>query len=192
MGKIIWLFCVGFCYSLYSQDVSVGERRMLAKFTASFYKANLINTKTGHSYIGGNLEFFLHDKYSVRGDVYSLIGETNAVGYSTVGTVQMGIGLTRNFTNKRCSPFVGVYAGGSRMILNSLTPTFAPDLTRPRIQFVPMVGLHAGIQYFVSKNFHFFVEARYVHQLNPFSTKLMDEISYTGGLGFQISTKKNK
>ena len=74
---------------------------MLAKFTASFYKANLINTKTGHSYIGGNLEFFLHDKYSVRGDVYSLIGETNAVGYSTVGTVQMGIGLTRNFTNKR-------------------------------------------------------------------------------------------
>ena len=78
------------------------------------------------------------------------------------------------------------------MILNSLTPTFAPDLTRPRIQFVPMVGLHAGIQYFVSKNFHFFVEARYVHQLHPFSTKLMDEISYSGGLGFQISTKKKK
>ncbi len=165
---------------------------MLAKFTGSLYKANLLNTKTEHSYIGGNLEFFLHDKYSVRGDVYSLIGETNTVGYSTRGTVQMGVGLNRNFTRKRCSPFVGIYTGGSRMVLNSLTQTFAPDLTRPKIQFVPIVGFHLGIQYFVSKNFHFFVEARYVHQLHPFSTKLIDEISYSGGLGFQISTKKKK
>lgn len=190
--KIILFFFVTTCISLFTQaqNIAEGERKFMIKSTGSIYKANMLQSKIQHYYVGGNLEVFFHDKYSFRGDIYSLIGEKNEGDYSMKGTTQLSAGFNRHFPMKRLSPFVGVYTGMTRLHSNSYLPTFAPDLSHPTIQNITHVGLSAGVQYYFYKYFHFFAEARYTHQLSPYDNSLLDEISYSAGLGFQISIKK--
>lgn len=184
------LGCIGISSRTIAQNIAEGERKFMIKSTGSLYKANMLQSKTQHYYVGGNLELFFHDKYSFRGDIYSLIGEKNEGNYSMKGTTQLSAGFNRHFPMKRLSPFVGLYTGMTRLHSNSYLPTFAPDLSHPTIQNITHVGLNAGVQYYFYKYFHFFAEARYTHQLSPYDNDLLDEISYSAGLGFQIPTKK--
>lgn len=170
-------------------DESVGRRGIL-KATGSLYKANMLNTSISHYYVGGNSEYFFSDKYSFRGDIYLLVGENNDFGYSMKNTSMLSAGFNRNFSKNKWCPFVGLYTGVTSLHMNSLLQTFAPDFSHPTVQYIPHVGVNLGVQYYFYKYCHFFAEARYIHQLNPFQPSLLDEISYSGGLGFQIPLKK--
>lgn len=198
MGKkIIALIHCAVCFMVIcifsftqAQNIEEGERKGMIKSTGSLYKANMLQDNIQHYYVGGNSEYFFHDKYSFRGDVYVLIGENNEGNYSMKRTAQLSAGFNRNFTVNKWSPFIGVYTGMTRLHSYSLLETFAPDLSHPTIQNITHVGLNAGVQYYFYKYFHFFGEARYTHQLNPYEVGLLDEISYSAGLGFQIPLKK--
>lgn len=191
MGKKISIVIISF-FSVFTQaqNLVIGERKGLLKATGSFYKANMLNKSVTHYYVGGNAEYFFDNKYSFRGDIYTLIGEKNDPDYFMNGTTQLSAGFNRNFTVNKCTPFIGIYTGMTQLHLNSMLQTFAPDYTHPKVQYIPHVGLTIGAQYYFYKYFHFFAEARYIHQLNPFKQSFLDEISYSAGLGFQIPSKK--
>ncbi len=171
-----------------SQNLSVGERKYLLKATGSLYKANMLNFDVTHYYVGGNMEFFFDNKYSFRGDIYSLIGEKGNFEYSMIKSNQLSAGFNRNFSKNNWNPFIGIYTGLTQLRFNSMLQTFAP--VDPIIQYVPHVGLTIGSQYYFYKYFHFFGEIRYSHQMNPLRNQLLDEISYSAGLGFQLPLKK--
>jgi hypothetical protein len=187
--KLIILFI---CISTFlkAQDVSNGERKGLIKATGSLYKSNMLNGSISHFYLGGNSEYFFSHKYSFRGDIYLLIGETYNAGYSMKNTSLLSAGFNRNFSKGKWCPTIGFYTGVTNLHMVSLLQTFAPDFNHPTVQLIPHIGISAGVQYYFYTYFHFFAEARYVHQLNPFQPTLLDEISYTGGLGFQIPLLK--
>jgi hypothetical protein len=192
MGKIVAMICICLIGTCFTQDVLIGERKMILKNTASFYRSNSLNSDVVHYYLGGHQEIFFSDKYSIRGDLYSLLGEIHPHDYSMKNSQLINIGFNRNFTKKRFSLSTGVFTGVSILSLRSLNETFAPDLTHPKYECDPIFGLNLGAQYFFHKHFHFFVEMRYVHQENPFSASYLDEIMYSAGLGFQTSLKKRK
>ena len=158
--------------------------------TGSLYKANMLNNSISHYYVGGNAEYFFHNNYSFRGDIYSLVGEKNSQFNSMLKTKQLSAGFNRHFSNYPLSPFIGVYTGVTQLHLNSKLETFVPDYNHPTVQYIPHVGIGVGVQYYFFKYFHFFAEARYIHQINPFQASSLDEISYSAGLGFQIFTTK--
>lgn len=183
------------CVTSYTlaQDLSIGERKYLLKATGSLYQANSLNSKVIHYYVGGNSEFFFNDKYSFRGDIYRLVGEKNDFQQSMWKTTQLSAGFNRNFSKNRWSPFIGLFTGVTQLHIRPLYEpyaSFAPDLSHPTIQYIPHVGINLGAQYYFYKYFHFFGEARYIHQLNPFKNSFLDEISFSAGLGFQLPLKK--
>lgn len=193
LNNVTCFICICVSSFIHSQDLSIGERKYLLKATSSLYQANSLNSSVVHYYVGGNSEFFFDDKYSFRGDIYSLIGEKNDFQQSMWKTAQLSAGFNRCFSKKRWSPFIGLYTGVTRLHIRPLYESYSslvPDLSHPTIQYVPHVGINLGVQYYFYKYFHFFGEARYIHQLNPFEPTFLDEISMSAGLGFQIPLKK--
>ena len=176
----------------YNPSMTIDYRTGTLKATGSLYKANMLNNSISHYYVGGNAEYFFSNNYSFRGDIYSLVGEKNSPYNSMLKTKQLSAGFNRHFLKKPLSPFIGVYTGVTQLHMNSLLETFAPDFNHPSVQYIPHVGISIGFQYYFYKYCHFFAEARYIHQLNPYQPTSLDEISYSAGLGFQIFTGKRK
>ncbi len=192
MGKKLIFVFVCLSSVLQAQDLAKGERKFLLKATGSLYKANQLRSNLQHYYVGGNLEYFFADKYSFRGDIYTLVGERNNVNFSMRSTTQLTAGFNRHFAVNGWSPFVGVYTGMTQLHSSPIIQDFVTEKAHPDIQYIPLVGITAGVQYYFYKYFHFYAEARFTHEVSPYASVSIDEISYTAGLGFHIPMKKVK
>ena len=51
-------------------------------------------------------------------------------------------------------------------------------------------GLKAGVNFHVYKYFYFYAVIQYTHQADPWHKRPYDLFTGTGGLGFQIPTRK--
>lgn len=187
--KIICFLILFVSLSIYSQEVLKGERNGLLKATASFYPSKYINSNLKQDYLGGNAEYFFHDKFSFRGDVFQSLNDVQNTSFSMLGATKLTFGFNKHFSKGKWSPFVGIYTGVSRLIEKSTLPSFAE--IPPQVELLPVSGLMVGTQFYFYKYFHFYIETRYTHQMNPFREGKLDDISFTAGLGFQLSTRKH-
>lgn len=173
-----------------AQNIEQGQRSGLVKGTASFYKGITTNETNGsYVYLGGNLEYFMTDLYSIRGNGYYLIQQGKGSFESNQGSFLLNIGFNRYFPKGRWSPFIGTFTGityyreTSDQLVNMM-------MLYPTSAIIPNFGLIGGVQFYVFDYFHFFAEAGYLYQLNPFHNRTNDQILISAGLGFNLPTKK--
>lgn len=147
--------------------------------TASLYPAWMLNRNVQNNYVAGHLNYFVHDKYSFRGEIMSYIDAQGDAKYLSSHT-QLQAGFGRHFPIKRWNPYVYYMMGLARVRLHSQTGT---DLQ-------PTIGLIGGTQFHASRFFYFFAEANYQHMQDPSKAGNLDQLYVTAGLGFQLSTKR--
>jgi hypothetical protein len=191
MGKKIILFLMIFqSLVIQAQDYSISERKGTLKATGSFYPSRRLDSKVVNYYVGGNAEYFFHNNYSFRGDIYGLVGQKSPLSNSSLKTsFILNYGFNKHFVKNRFNSFVGIYTGMTCFKKNEMDlQTFVA--VPSDVQYVPNVGLTIGTQFYLYDYFHFFAETRYIHHRSPYSNGNIDEISFSAGLGFQLPVKK--
>jgi hypothetical protein len=88
-------------------------------------------------------------------------------------------GFNRFFPVKRFDPYVGLQAGLSIIQADG----------RKSDVYNSVFGLRSGLNFHVYKFFYFFIDLQYVHQVDPWYKRPLDQFIGTGGLGFQLPTK---
>ncbi|MDR0801249.1 hypothetical protein [Fluviicola sp.] len=161
-----------------AQIIADGEREGLLQTTASIYPSQQLNTKGLNLYLGGYLNYHFDDKYSFRGDIYQFIGAQIKPGYVN-DHLQVQVGFMRYFPVKRLDPFVGFQVGFSAIQTNE----------RSERIYNSAFAVKAGLNYHVYKFFYFFLECQYIHQVDPWHARPLDQFMGTGGLGFQLPVK---
>lgn len=164
---------------LTAQVTEEGERQGLLQGTASLYPARMLNHTVMNNYVGGHLNYYVDDHYSFRGDIFGYIDAQGDQKYLD-RHIQLQAGLMRHFPVKRWDPFVGFQAGLSALELQSSPESFLQ----------PVFGLTTGVSFSVSRYFYFYAECSYHHMNDPVVRSPLDQLFVTGGLGFQLSTRR--
>jgi hypothetical protein len=162
-----------------AQVTEDGERQGLLQGTASLYPARMLNHSMMNNYVGGHLNYYVDDHYSFRGDVFVYIDAQGDQKYLN-RQIQLQAGFMRHFPVKRWDPFVGLQAGLSALELQSSPDHFLQ----------PVLGLTTGVSFMVSGYFYFYAECSYQHMNDPVVRSPLDQLFVTGGLGFQLSTRR--
>ena len=104
--------------------------------------------------VGGELEYFQGEKFSIRSDGYWLLGKSE--GSALKENYQGFLGVMYNFTTLgQWQPFVGFQPGFglSRFNLN-------PEMN---LRLMPVFSQILGLHYFSTSVFHFSINVRYVY-----------------------------
>lgn len=139
-------------------------------------------------YFHGNIEYYLDDRISLRGDGFLFLASTKSrvvyqANHSLFAGASRHISTEGNF-----DPYFGLLFG--------LGMTQLPgDIVAEPVSYNPLLSPHIGINYYGEKVFHIFGEVRYVMGKNfpagqPASS--MGELRFSFGLGLDIFTQKEK
>lgn len=139
-----------------------------------------LNVRGLNIYVGGHANYYLEDRFSLHGEYLQYIGAQKKPGYLK-GNSQILAGFMQHFPMKRWDPFVGVQAGVSLIETNERLGERSLNA---------LFGLKAGVNFHVYKYFYFYAVIQYTHQADPWHKRPYDLFTGTGGLGFQIPTRK--
>jgi len=145
------------------------------------------------SYISGNLEYYINENFSLVGEAWC--------SFNIAGDDE--IGLRKNFSGfaglnyhpvkySRWDPYIGFSAGAGIITSNYFQDTL---IRESPVQFSPLVGVSAGLNYYIGSIFHFFVQCKFVAGGNnsyQYGRTYLEELKFSGGLGWNFSRKKKK
>lgn len=180
MGARLSLIFLLFSSVARSQQLQEGQRKGLLQTTASLYPAFMLNRAIQNNYVGGHLTYYFEDKYSYRGDIWAYIDAQTETKYISNHT-QLNAGFGRHFPIKRFDPFIYINMGLASIRLQS----------QKENTLQPTLGTTIGLHYNVSRFFYFFGECVYTHMKDVSRVGNLDQLYVSGGLGFQIPTRKN-
>lgn len=166
-----------------------GILRAQATISPGYYLSNGLSDITVH----GDLEYFITDRISLRGDGYYLV---NYLG--DAGAMDERMTLYSGFSyylteGKALSPFVGIAPGVGIATGDELY------FQQNQIQYVsnepgvfPLISTVVGCYYFAGKWFHIFGQARFSAgtYTTEFSAHKAGQLQLSFGLGFNLSTRK--
>lgn len=153
----------------------------------------LFHSKNFASYISGNAEYYINERFSVIGE-----------GWCSFDIIdQDEIGLRKNFSlfagmnyhpvkKSRWDPYIGFNAGVGLFTNNYYLDTL---IRESPVQFTPLVGVTTGLNYYVGSIFHFFVQAKFVAgggSSSEYGRTYLYELKLSGGLGWNISTQPKR
>lgn len=180
-----YLFIFACCFSALAQETFVQPG--LLRATATISPAWGVATGPNNIYLNGELEAFLTNRNSIRGDVFALVG-TESAWENLRHNHSLLIGPAWHLTRHRWDLFSGFEMGITYTSFVNPTPTtFHKSSIHPA--FSGLVGVH----YYVHSYFHFFATVRYLHNLyrgHMAGTQNWSELVLSAGLGFQIQTKR--
>jgi hypothetical protein len=165
--------------ALHSQVLENGERKGLIQATASFYPSWMLNHQVQNNYLAGHVAYYFDDHYSFRGEALVYIdaqGENKIIN----DHVQIQAGFGRHFPVKRWDPFLYGQMGLAMIQVQGFAQR----------HYQPAAGLTIGTHYHVSRFFYFFAECSYTHMQDPSQPGRLDQFLVSGGLGFQLTTRK--
>jgi hypothetical protein len=181
MGKLI--FCALFA-SLASiagaQDLINGEREGLIQATASIYPSRMLNHGISNNYVAGHANYYFTDLYSVRGEIMHYIDAQREERYIDKHT-QFQLAVGRHFPKKRFDPYIYASLGLASVRL----------IEEPKSYAQPVAGIIGGSHFQFSDYFYFFLEMQYQHMQDPLHSRPLDQLYFSGGLGFQVPTRKS-
>lgn len=163
------------------------ERRGLLTAAGAIAPGFLLHHPVTNIYLSGHLEYFAEDRISFRGrTAWYVDSQQNPALLSR--NDQFSAGGFYHFGRGRTDLHLGLEPG----IAFVQMATDADVASRP-VTVVPTVALGGGITYFVWDHFHFFAGVRYMRSAlhgTTSGTLRLDELTLSGGLGFQIRTVK--
>jgi len=200
MGKriaLVVLIALGLSKS-YAQDSNPFIAQGLLKGTATISPAFMLNHPIENIYINGELEYFTEKNISVRGDSYWFLSSQQKPSLLNQNSFIVA-GALYHFPKKNFDYFIGFQPGvslvqpyvvyvhaGPGTLINWVD---IPDQTK----VCPTISAITGITYYVGDYFNFFLNVRYTKSryFGYDSGELnLDQLILSGGLGFNIQTKK--
>jgi len=175
---------------VYSQESEENFRyKNLLKATGTISPGFMLNYNQSPIYLGGELEYFVEDKVSLRGDAFWLAGTQNTKKLLEQNSSFM-FGALYHFHQNRFDCFTGLQSG-----INITKPTSGTnDNSQYLTKVLPVVSPIVGITYYAPKYFNFFINARYVNSryfgYGPTTNLYLDEIRICAGLGFNLNLCK--
>lgn len=190
MGKKLSLIIFLVVTNLFAQENSV-IRPGLIKTSMTISPSKLLSTSNSYFYLHGFLEGYLNEKISVAGEGYFYQGIINEARSDFKYNHALFFGFSRHFTKNNFDFYLGIQPGV--MITKINPPYFNYDniWDNTKIAVNPSVSALMGINYFVGKYVHFFIQSRLVlaeHQTDY--PKNISDLRISAGLGFNLNTMK--
>lgn len=151
---------------------------------------------TTNLYLQGDLEYYLENRVSLKGDISYFIG--------SVGSKEMKqnhslfFGAQYHFPYKRFDPYVGLHPGASLIQMRNMempNAELAETITESQMKIAPAVSVSTGFNYYVWRYIHFMANVKYVHATHTTewgATTALDEFRISFGLGWNVNLRKKK
>ncbi|MFN5418224.1 MAG: hypothetical protein ACK5B9_14295 [Flavobacteriia bacterium] len=178
--------------NLFAQENSV-IRPGLIKTSLTISPSKLLSTSNSYFYLHGFLEGYLNEKISVAGEGYFYQGIINEGRSDFKYNHALFFGFSRHFTKNNFDFYLGIQPG---VMITKINPPYDNmwdnvwDNSKAAVN--PSVSALMGINYFVGKYVHFFVQSRLVlaeHQTDY--PRNISDLRISAGLGFNLNTMKS-
>jgi hypothetical protein len=182
-----------FSANILAQKDSIPKTGML-RAQANISGGYLFAAKKYAPYISANADYYINENFSITGEAW--------FSFDIIGMDQLG--LRKNFSTflglnyhpvkySRWDPYIGFGAGAGLITVNHFQDTL---IRESPIQFTPLVGVTAGVNYYVGSIFHFFLQCKFVAggaNSSLYGRTYLEELKISGGLGWNFTPrKKNK
>jgi len=171
-----------------AQENDAFVRKGLLKATATISPSFMINRNINNIYVSGELEYFLENKISVRGDCFWYRDSQQDIPFLKENSM-IFFGALYHFSKKKHDLFIGIQPAA---ILSQPNMQDSSLVNYPA-QMNPGISVIAGYTFYVWDYCNFFLNARYLNTKHVGTSKgqiHLDEIILSAGLGFQIHTRK--
>ena len=157
-----------------------------------------VNYEGTNMYVSGNLQYYVADNISYRGEVWFFLGSDGDKNLFKQNST-----LFTNFnyhikTKNNIDPYIGIGPGFSWTQLKEpesilLVPDNNTPISSYSATISPVGSLTAGINYY-NKWAHLFIEAKYVHgvHLSDIPGVSLNELRIAFGFGWNLNTIKKK
>ncbi len=203
MKKIILLTLIlSIAKASFSQDEKQQYiRKGLLRAMGTISPGILLSENASTYSLQGNLEYYVADNISLRGDVFYHTegkGKDNSAVFEPYASLFSGASYHIK-TNNHFDPYIGIQPGLGRVrnTRNFGRPDFIDSLypVRPKFFYAPLASSYIGFNYYFENIFHLFGEMRYLNGKDfsdAYHTYSLSELRFSFGLGFNINTLKKK
>lgn len=177
-------------FFLFSQeDEEVRIDKGLLRATATISPSVSLSNAFNSIYLNGELEYYFEPTVSLRGDFFYLAGTLEEKQFLSHHH-HLFVGPQWHYSKAIIDLFCGFGMGLNFTELNANYLIAYPN----RFSISPNFTINSGVNFYIFKYAHFFFNVRYMHASYRGyyqSEKKMNELIFSGGLGFQIQTRKN-
>ena len=186
--KIILLFLVFPCVIKAQEGQYIHKH--LTRGTLTFSTGAITGGISNPVCLTGNLEYYLDNKVSVRGDGFFKVADLNKSSYlGNYGGLLSGI-VYHPKTNNHIDPFIGLQMGLVSSEYNPQSVIMTLIAIPPSISTSPAISPLIGLNYYANKWFHITLQGRYLKAKhlpgNGYSSFKINDISFQFGLGFNL------
>jgi hypothetical protein len=182
--KIIFTGILLVSFGSYAQPKDPFAGKSLLKVNIELNQGIMLQHKCSNIYISGNAEYFTSKWLSIRGDCYWYLDSRKNPVLNHNGIILFGAFLHKQIG--RNDFHIGMQPGVAIAQPGTKEDHYAYHV-------LPAFSLSAGYTFYISKLCNFFLGATWLsnsYRGSPIGTIHLDEIQFSGGLGFQIRTKK--
>lgn len=174
-----------FAPSLLAQDNFVRSGLVRAQLTIS--PSLMLSEKASYYYLHGNLEGYVTEKLSFAGEVYYNVGSSAAADFNF--NHSLFFGASWHWVKRRNDFYLGIQPGISISKLNDEITFPIKSVTAVN----PLASMITGYNLYLNNFFHFFLQLRFVHGNHNYNVhRNLDELRFSGGLGFNLNTVRKK
>lgn len=188
IAAAIFIICIS--AGINGQKDTVFKTGML-RAQANISGGYLFQQKTYAPYISANADYYINENFSITSEAWC--------SFDIIGMDKTG--LRKNFSLflgmnyhpvkwSRWDPYIGFSAGAGIHTVNYYKDTI---ITESPVQFSPLVGVTAGLNYWVGSIFHFFVQCKFVAggaNSSQYGRTYLEELKFSGGLGWNLKPRK--
>lgn len=160
----------------------------LIKVMGTISPSKMLGSSGAYFYLHGNLEIYFNKQVSFCGDVYGFSGgihKNTEFDYNH----NLLYGFALHQAHERNDLYIAIQPGCSLTKLK--TDTMLLKTTQVGVN--PVMSLAIGDNFYVSRFFHFFIQARLIVGEHSYDIhKNISEMRLSAGLGFNINTLKAK
>jgi hypothetical protein len=187
LSIIILLLC-----SIKASGQSEFSKEAMIRFQATLATGAMIRNPVSPIYIHSNLEYYLDEQISIRGDFYFLLGSLEGNHQFSAASSTFA-GISYHFIEKKSfDPYFSLQPGVAFVRKRFPGPDYSLNLSEA-FSVNPLISVSAGFIFFATRYFHLFMDARYIHGKNlnvHFGTYPLDELIFSFGLGFNLAIRR--
>jgi hypothetical protein len=201
MLKYLFIIPLLSCFSILSAQQQNEQyiQKHLVRADASIVSGYMFNDNIKNVHLNGNLEYYLDNKVSIRGDANYMLGSSgisnDSIGLKDNVSVMLGAAFHIH-TNGHFDPYFILQPGIA--YASSYRQNYSGEFTGKNFYpgvMSPIGSAGLGFNYYFQRFAHFFMETRYMygqHVSNAPSPLSLQELRITFGLGFNLFIIKEK
>jgi hypothetical protein len=186
-GCYMLFFLILFCSlsNSFAQE-NVIIKKGLLRTQSTLSPSYNFTSKNSYFYLHGAFEAYLESSVSIAGETYYYLGSLDSGNELFEFNHAVFFGASKHFVSKNNDLYVGIQPGVSITKIRNIL-----ESDDHQIGANPLFSGVMGYNYFVSKYFHFFIEARLIagqHHYDMYQN--LSEARISAGLGLNINSLK--